>query len=166
MWSYRESRRPNAAARFLLGSITWIHGERARWLPVILLLGVSLASCAHLPDINEDCESYGVVESGRPMGQKVHAQPLTRADLDRICGAARAQYAGVQTGTMVNGCAIPQPDGSVLAYYRDGDRCAMNHELCHALHGTGHTERYLEDLSAGIPMPYCPGIQLAGLNRR
>jgi hypothetical protein len=133
---------------------------------MILLFSVLLASCVHWPDVNKDCESYGVAESRSPMGNKVQLIPLGRADLDRICGGVRSQVASVHPKAEVNGCAIPQRDGSVLAYYREGDRCAMNHELCHTLHGTNHTGRYLEELAAGIPMPYCPGMQLAGLSRR
>jgi hypothetical protein len=166
MRSSRGIQRPNGGARFSAGSAAGVHSECAGWLPTILLLSLFLASCVHWPEVNEDCESYGVAESRTPMGYKVHAMPLGRADLDRICGAVRSQVAGVHPEALVNGCAIPQRDGSVLAYYRDGDRCAMNHELCHALHGTNHTERYLEELAAGIPMPYCPAMQLAGLNRR
>lgn len=166
MKSSNGDKRPNRGARLSVRSSAGVHSEHARWLPMILLFSVLLASCVHWPDVNEDCESYGVAESRSPMGNIVQIIPLGRADLDRICGAVRSQVVSVHPEAVVNGCAIPQRDGSVLAYYREGDRCAMNHELCHALHGTNHTGRYLEELAAGIPMPYCPGMQLAGLSRR
>jgi hypothetical protein len=37
----------------------------------------------------------------------------------------------------------------------------MHHELCHALHGTTHTQRYLDDVEKGVPLPYCPPNQFA-----
>lgn len=166
MWISRRINWRNRGERLSLASAAGDRSKCARRLPLILLFGVFLASCVHWPDISQDCESYGVTESRTSMGNQVHAIPLGRADLDRFCSGVQSQVASIHPQAEVNGCAIPQRDGSVLAYYREGDRCAMNHELCHALHGSHHTDRYLEELAAGVPMPYCPGTQLAGLGSR
>ncbi|MDT8320698.1 MAG: hypothetical protein RQ826_09270 [Xanthomonadales bacterium] len=141
-------------------------GERTGWPLLVLLAAMCVSGCMHWPDINEDCESYGVTESRMPMGRMVHLIPLQRADLDEICIDAQSAAADSHPLNVINGCTIPMRDGRVLAYYRDGDRCAMNHELCHAKHGVEHTVRYLDELAAGVPMPYCPNNQLAGLKTR
>lgn len=148
---------------FVCNVASTLRAGRIGWPVLVLLAATCLPGCMHWPDINEDCESYGVAESRMPMGNVVHLIPLQRADLDEICVDAQSPAAGRHPLTVINGCTIPMRDGRVLAYYRDGDRCAMNHELCHARHGVEHTGRYLEELALGIPMPYCPRNQLAGL---
>lgn len=116
-------------------------------------------ACVHWPAIATDCDSYGVTEDYAPMGNVVHVEPLHHAQLNSACAGVAAPNAAF--GTELAGCAIARGNGMVDAYYSMGDQCAMNHELCHAKHGPGHTERYLQELKDGIPMPYCPRNQLS-----
>jgi len=135
----------------------------------LFCLPIVFTACVSWPDIAYDCESYGVSENNQPMGNLVHIEPQNREQLDVSCQAAENATAKYNTHgeTHFNGCAIPYRDGTVLAYYRVGDKCAKNHELCHAIHGTEHTERYKQQLESGVPMPYCPSnqLKLSGLAR-
>lgn len=142
------------------GAIAVPSADARRILIVLLCSTVSLMGCVHWPDIATDCESYGVIESGEPMGNIVTIEPLFRDQLDVQCAGVTEAAAHLNPDAQVTGCAIPQDNGVVRAYYWKGDRCAMNHELCHAKHGSGHTERYLTELEQGVPMPYCPENQL------
>lgn len=130
----------------------------------LFFLSLFLLACASMPAIaSDDCESYGVAENHSPMGTTVHIEPLYRDELKVRC--AGVNFANAATGTEIAGCSIPHENGMVEAYYWVGDKCAMKHELCHAQHGLGHTERYTRELQAGVPMPYCPSNQLA-FNKR
>lgn len=131
------------------------------WKPVLILSGsMVLTGCVHWPDIASECEQYGVMESNQPMGQIVHLQPLYRDQLDVVCADVKDATAKINPDAQISGCAISKDDGSVNAYYWVGDKCAMNHELCHAIHGAEHTERYLQELKIGMSRPYCPANQL------
>ena len=132
--------------------------ELGRSLP--LLFSLFVVACAGYPEITTDCESYGVTEAGQPMGEVVHIAPLTLNELQVRCAAAEEVTVSAQVSAEIRGCAIPHRNGFIEAYYWVGDNCAMQHELCHARHGPGHTVRYLRELSAGIPRPYCPTNQL------
>jgi hypothetical protein len=124
-------------------------------------LPLLFAGCVHWPDIAYDCESYGVREDNQPMGPMLPIEALYRNELDVNCAGVKEALARIKQDAQVAGCVVPQQNGTVAAYYGVGDRCAMNHELCHVKHGTGHTERYDNDLKNGIPMPYCPVNQLS-----
>jgi hypothetical protein len=134
--------------------------DARRLLTLLFISTVTLMGCIHWPDIATDCESYGVIESGEPMGTIVTIEPLFSDQLDIQCAGVTEAAAHLNPDARISGCAIPHDNGVVRAYYWTGDRCAMNHELCHAKHGSGHTERYLRELQAGVPMPYCPENQL------
>jgi len=127
---------------------------------LVLLFSFFLGACAGYPKITTDCASYGVTEAGQPMGEVVHIAPLTLNELQLRCAVVEEAMVSAQVATEIHGCTIPHRNGFIEAYYWVGDNCAMQHELCHARHGTGHTERYLRELSAGIPRPYCPINQL------
>ena len=133
------------------------HSSLAR-LITLSALPLVFSACVHWPDVATDCESYGVTESHTPMGNIVHLEPLYRDELDVRC--AGVDLSNAAFGTEISGCVIAQDSGILNAYYWVGDRCAMNHEICHAKHGPGHTERYLQELKDGVPMPYCPRNQL------
>ena len=128
-------------------------------LIAISVLPLFFSACVHWPDIATDCESYGVVESGESMGQVNLVEPLYRDQLNQAC--ADVDFENAAHGTEISGCTVPQDNGSIEVYYWVGDRCALNHELCHAKHGSGHTDRYLQELKDGIVMPYCPRNQLS-----
>ncbi len=128
-------------------------------LLALSLVPLLFSACVHWPDIASDCESYGVLENETPMGTINRVEPLYREQLDQAC--AGVDFSNAAHGTKVSGCAIPHADGGVDVFYWVGDRCAMNHELCHAKHGSGHTDRYLQELKDGVPMPYCPSNQLS-----
>lgn len=125
----------------------------------LLFVPLLFSACVHWPDIAQDCESYGVVENNNPLGHVTEVQPLYRKELDQACAGVDLSVAA--HGSQVSGCAIANPDGKVDVYYWVGDRCALNHELCHAKHGSGHTDRYLQEVKDGVPMPYCPQNQLS-----
>ena len=127
---------------------------------ILSCLPVLLAGCAQWPEIATNCAAYGVQENHSPMGTLAHLDPLSRDELKVRCGGVPA--ANALSGTEISGCVIPHENGSVEAYYWQGDHCAMNHEMCHFRHGPAHTARYLQELQAGIPMPYCPENQLIG----
>jgi hypothetical protein len=127
---------------------------------VLCCLPVVLTACVHWPDIATECESYGVSEGHQPMGNIVVAEPLYRDELESKCEGAEHATARINPDAKISGCAVSREDGIVHAYYWVGDRCAMNHELCHAMHGAGHTARYERELADGVTMPYCPSNQL------
>lgn len=128
-------------------------------LVTISVLPLLLTACIHWPEIATECEEYGVIEGNSPMGSVVHVEPLDHDELNTRC--AGVDHSNAAGGTEIRGCVIPQSNGMVNAFYSVGDRCAMNHELCHAKHGSGHTERYVKELRDGVPMPYCPSNQLS-----
>jgi hypothetical protein len=134
---------------------------RLRRLLALSCLLSLLSGCAALPQLGTQCESYGVREDHAPMGTRVHIEPLYTDELNIQCAAVEMAVKQHHSDAEVRGCVIPSASGDVLAYYRAGDHCAMNHELCHAIHGSRHTSRYLRDLRNGVPMPYCPENQLA-----
>lgn len=136
-----------------------LHHRGLMRLITLSALPLLFTACVHWPDIATDCESYGVTENNTPMGHLVHLEPLYHDELNTRC--AGVQHSNAAHDTEIRGCAIPQGHGLVDAYYSVGDRCAMNHELCHAKHGPGHTERYVKELQDGVPMPYCPSNQLS-----
>lgn len=106
-----------------------------------LLLGMSLTACN--PDISEPgvCESYGVRELGRTMGNLVE-RPATLAQVQDVCGP-------------VAGCV--KVDGNMAsAWYLQGDGCLRQHEICHVEHGEFHTVRYTQRLIRGDVKPACP----------
>ena len=143
------------------GDALAITRRQTRMLLAALFSGtIVLAGCVHWPDIATDCASYGVMEKHQPMGARVSVEPLFRDELDAQCAAVREAAARFNPEARISGCVIPQPDGTATVYYWAGDTCALNHELCHARHGSGHTERYLSDLEQGVPTPYCPENQL------
>ena len=131
-------------------------------LRLLMLAAIMFASaaCVHWPDVASDCQSYGVLETHQPMGHSVEIEPLYHDELDARCRDAKDAIAMVNPGAEIKGCVIPKDSGVVAAYYSVGDQCAKFHEICHAMHGSGHTERYERDLEQGIPMPYCPRVQL------
>ena len=135
--------------------------QSAKGFMALLFSGtVFLAGCVHWPDIATECEAYGVTEADEPMGSIVVVEPLFRDQLDMQCADVKEATARINPDAQISGCVIPEHGGVAKAYYWKGDRCALNHELCHAKHGPGHTERYLSDLERGVPMPYCPENQL------
>lgn len=123
-------------------------------------LPILLSACVSWPEVATECDEYGVIEANQPMGDVVHLEAMYRDQLEVVCASVKEATAKINPDAQISGCAIPKSDGSVAAYYWVGDRCAMNHELCHAKHGTGHTERYMDELKRGVPMPYCPTNQL------
>lgn len=131
-------------------------------LPLATLFcgALALSGCLHWPEVATECDAYGVAENHQPMGTVVVAEPLFRDDLDVACVGVTEPAARAHPDSKVSGCVIPQGNGVVTAYYWTGDKCALQHELCHAVHGPDHTERYLADLERGAPMPYCPENQL------
>jgi hypothetical protein len=142
--------RPGAVRKYMrMHFLTW------SCLPLLF------AGCVHWPDIAYDCESYGVREDNQPMGPMLAIEALYRDELDVNCAGVKEAVAQINHEAQVAGCVVPRQNGTVAAYYWVGDRCAMNHELCHVKHGTGHTERYDKDLKNGVPMPYCPVNQLS-----
>lgn len=143
------------------GKIIKRTGRDARkFLAVVFCSSVVLAGCLHWPDVATECDAYGVMENHEPMGTVVIAEPLFRDQLDVQCADVKEAAAEINPNAQVSGCVISQDDGIVRAYYWTGDKCALNHELCHAAHGPEHTEQYLADLESGVPMPYCPENQL------
>lgn len=143
------------------GKIIKRTGRDARtFLAVVFCSAVALAGCLHWPDVATECDAYGVMENHEPMGTVVIAEPLFRDQLDVQCANIKEAAAEINPNAQVSGCVISQDDGIVRAYYWTGDKCALNHELCHAAHGPEHTEQYLADLESGVPMPYCPENQL------
>ncbi len=130
-------------------------------LSCLLLL---MTGCTTLPELGTQCESYGVREDHLPMGTKVHIEPLYSDELRIHCADVKLAVSQHNSNANIRGCVIPGRSGLVSAYYRVGDHCAMNHELCHAIHGPGHTPRYLRDLRNGVPMPYCPENQLTHIS--
>lgn len=121
---------------------------------------VLLTGCVHWPDVASECDAYGVTEANQPMGNLVVTEPLFREELDVVCADVKEATARINPDAQISGCVVPEGSGIAKAYYWTGDRCALNHELCHAKHGPGHTDRYLSDLERGVPMPYCPENQL------
>lgn len=119
-------------------------------------LTLILAGCVHWPDIATDCESYGVVENNQPMGHLMRIEPLYSDELEIRCRGVKNAIAMVNPDAQIRGCVIPETNAIVAAYYSVGDRCAKYHEMCHAMHGREHTQRYTRELEQGIPMPYCP----------
>jgi len=81
---------------------------------------------------------------GRPLAPLASINELPDSLIERRCGKSRA------------GCAVTE-DGVVKVYYRNGDECALRHELCHAMHGERHTLDYTRRVIAGDPRPYCGG---------
>jgi hypothetical protein len=132
-------------------------GARLLALSSLTLL---LVGCIHWPEIASDCESYGVLENHQPMGQLVSIEALYTDELNERCQGVKPAIAMINPEANIKGCIIPAHNGAVSAYYSVGDRCAKYHEMCHAMHGGGHTERYERELENGIPMPYCPQNQL------
>jgi hypothetical protein len=126
---------------------------------ILSSLALTLTACVHWPDIASDCESYGVVENRQPMGDLMHIEPLYSDELNSRCSDVKVAIAMINPDAQIKGCVIPEANGVVSAYYSVGDRCAQYHEMCHAMHGGAHTERYMRELEQGIPMPYCPENQ-------
>lgn len=79
---------------------------------------------------------YGV-KLGSP-GVLKTVNELPTSDIETVCG------------TNQMGCV---KDGHV--YYREGDECALRHELCHVMNGPFHTVKYHQQLIAGKAT--CPG---------
>lgn len=127
---------------------------------ILSFLALTLTACVHWPDIASDCESYGVVENHQPMGEVMRIEPLYNDELNSRCGDVKVAIAMINPDSQIRGCVIPEENGVVSAYYSVGDRCAQYHEMCHAMHGGAHTERYMRELGEGHPMPYCPRNQL------
>ena len=136
------------------------HHERHNHRVLLSLLPFLFAGCVHWPDIATDCEAYGVLETGQPMAHYGRIEPLSADELDRQCESINAAVAKINPDAQIRGCVIPEADGMVSAYYSVGDQCARNHELCHVMHGTEHTARYLEKAENNHPRPYCPENQL------
>ena len=90
------------------------------------------------------------------MASHIFVQPLQQDELGDACASVRHNVTMVHAQAEVTGCLIPRHNGTALAFYRAGDVCAMRHEICHALHGPKHTDRYLQDLANGMSLPYCP----------
>ena len=144
------------------GSSSDIPGLRrllTRRVPVLALI-VLLSGCVHWPDVATNCEAYGVVERGQPMGTVLHIQSLEYDELQERCWNVREDAATISRFSSIRGCVIPGSNGEVYGYYAKGDQCAMYHEMCHAIHGVGHTERYLKDVESHHLRPYCPENQL------
>ena len=127
---------------------------------ILTSLTLLLAGCVHWPDIASDCESYGVLENNQPMGHSMKVEALYSDELNVRCKDVKDAIAVINPDSEIRGCVIPKMNGTVAAYYSVGDRCAMYHEMCHAMHGPGHSERYTRELEQSIPMPYCPKNQL------
>ena len=138
----------------------WLEQHFHRLSLTILILPFLMAGCVHWPDIATDCEAYGVLETDQPMAYYGRIEPLPADELDRHCASIKEAVAKINPGAQIRGCVIPEPDGMVSAYYSVGDQCARNHELCHVMHGTGHTARYNEKAADNHPRPYCPENQL------
>ncbi|MBT8039081.1 MAG: hypothetical protein KJN78_02440 [Gammaproteobacteria bacterium] len=119
------------------------------------------SACVSWPDIESNCDAYGVVETYQPMASRIHVQGLPHDELRKVCSGGNGPRALMRDRFIVKGCVIPTGNDSVYAYYAQGDRCAELHERCHARHGTRHTDRYMHDLFSDKPMPYCPKNQLS-----
>ncbi len=133
--------------------------KRSFFIALAASLPMLLSACVHWPDIAYECEAYGVVENNQPMGALLEIKPLYRDELEAKCADVKHAMAQINPDAKVSGCVVDREDGAVEAYYWVGDRCAMNHELCHVMHGADHTERYDRELASGVPMPYCPQNQ-------
>lgn len=120
-----------------------------------LVLFVVLPSCASwmYPPIDEpgNCELYGVVEGGKPMGPILFESALSHDDLVRLC----EPYA--PEGYDPAGCVIEYP-GGVRVYWRAGDPHAEAHQKCHVRNGKPHTGAYDDAIMAGHPAPYFPDV--------
>ena len=109
-----------------------------RLLAIPLLL---TSSCATWNPVD-----YGV-QPGEPIGYLRSINELPDSEIERICGPKRA------------GCVRPDsiyPSNVWDLYYREGDDCALRHELMHIMYGLHHTVRYQQRLIQGDPRPYCP----------
>ena len=89
------------------------------------------------------CEQYGVRELGQSLGPVIEAREVYASELESLCGVLKA------------GCVKPEAAG-VRVYWRYDDHCAKAHEYCHVDHGLYHTVRYMQDVIADHPLPYCP----------
>ena len=140
-------------------TITGLRRVLALRIPALALI-LFLSGCVHWPEVATDCEAYGVVERSQPMGTVLHMRPLGVAELQERCWNVRKDAATISRFSSIRGCVIPGSNGEVYGYYARGDQCAMYHEMCHAIHGVGHTERYLKDVESHHARPYCPENQL------
>lgn len=126
----------------------------------LIFLPFLFSGCVHWPDIATECDAYGVREDHQPLGSLIRVEAVYGDELEIRCAAAKVAAVRNHPDLRIRGCVIPYTNGMVYAYYSVNDRCAMYHEMCHAIHGLNHTDRYLQDLEKGTPMPYCPGNQL------
>lgn len=119
------------------------------WLTA--LVAVFLCACA-APSPYEpgNCERYGVLETGNSMGAILIAEERFQDDLEVVCGEPEPPHERA-------GCVIQVVEG-VAIFWRHDDPYAKNHEICHALNGPEHTEKYERDLANGHPAPYMPDI--------
>jgi hypothetical protein len=132
---------------------------------LIIVLPIFLFGCVHWPDIASNCEAYGVLETHDPIAHFGRIEPLAADQLELRCASIKETATQLNPGATIKGCVVLMADGSVSAYYSEGDTCAKNHELCHILHGFEHTASYLEKASINHPRPYCPENQLTLLVR-
>ena len=152
--------RVNGITRTVIGACS----SRAPFHVFILVCVVyALTGCVHYPDIQvaHSCEAYGVAENHEAMGSVLHMKPLGQEELQKTCMTAPGVAAQVRDGQHIRGCVFTGTNGELYGYYSAGDRCSMYHEMCHAMHGEGHTHRYEQDLANGVPMPYCPSNQIS-----
>lgn len=152
--------RVNGFARTISGAC---YGRAPFHVFILLCAALALNGCVHYPDIQvaHSCEAYGVAENHEAMGSVVHMTPLGQQELQKTCMTAPGVAARLSNGQQIRGCVFTGRNGELYGYYSAGDRCAMYHEMCHALHGVEHTHRYRQDIENGVPMPYCPSNQLS-----
>jgi len=94
------------------------------WKLIPLLL---LSGCAH----TWNSVDYGVAMNGNA-GVLRSINELPDSEIEQICGSGKI------------GC---EKDGHV--FYRNGDECALRHELFHVMNGGQHTVKYHQNLIAG-----------------
>jgi len=119
---------------------------------ILILILILLASCQKYPDPNEPggCEPYGVEELNHPMGEINSINEVYDSEVVKFCG-----HSG-WVDRQLEGCAKINENDTVDIYYRTGDKCTLNHEICHAKHGKQHTNRYIKDLLNKHPRAACP----------
>ena len=105
-----------------------------KYLPLILIL----SSCAHTWNPLD----YGVYPQ-QPIGSLVAISELFDSEIHRICGKGKS------------GCVKQQGKGYAI-YYRNGDECALRHELMHIMYGLKHTVAYMQRVISNVPNPGCP----------
>lgn len=85
---------------------------------------------------------YGVYP-GQPIGPLAAINEQSDSEIERVCGKGKV------------GC-VKKQGKSYAIYYRNGDECALRHELMHIMNGFRHTVKYNQRVISNAPSPHCP----------